>query len=632
MRKQIALFLLCAMLTGCASPASVTSPETQPDSETTPEVVQPVYQPVVKADGSADSIFYADCYETSAEISDAPAAQWGEDTLSARQLQVYYNLVLSEYRQSGVTPQPEADIPLWAQLCPVEGGVLSWEQFFLRRAISLWQSVCALNEASALPPRIDDSGYQPDENLHQQYITEDMPVISTIYGAADSYEMPAMHRQYIENLPEYLHTLPQSKGMDAGILLSVCTEINRAYSFYTALNATAESTAVSPEEPRVNIRQMLILPEGDLSADGTVNAEPASWDKALASAESCLTKWQKTYAARVHPEASFANLCHDMSVDSATALDGGLLNKIAPGQLLAPLDAWCFAPERQAGDYAAIPTEKGISVVYFIGKDTAESRSTAMQQTLNALLQAHALSVDYSAVALADINDSPCLSDILYPDVGHEQIDEIPTFFQQDYPYVNCGGVSMPIGGCGLASLAMLATYMSDSLITPTEIAERYAKQYGSKTGTNGDIYTRVTPELGFYCSGIYHQWSPVVEIMSEGQQVINLQMNGPFTTGGHYILLAHLRSDGKVVVRDPSIKHYQKLYGFREGAFEPKTIQAGATQFWTFDKKILTIPACSRCGNEKSYALSGNYLCRKCLIATDRRDSFMANAMKLQS
>ncbi len=626
MKKRIAMLLALLTLTGCASSPSKPAPTTEP-VPTEPEPTAIRNEPVVKANANPDSIFFTDCYEERSVSPDAIAATWGEATLSAQALRVYYALVRDDFLRSD-TAEPAKDVPLWAQISPASAQGLSWEQFFLRRAISLWQSVSALNYAAAQPGICRDSGYLPNEAQHQLYLPEDYPVQRTIYHPEEAYTLPSMHRQYIDNLPQHLQSLAENTGIDMQSLLTVCTDINRAYSYYTELNAYAEYDSLSDNPNRVNIRQMLILPEGGILPDGTVQASEASWQDAEGLAREHLSRWSSAYATKVHPEASFANLAHGQSADTATAVDGGGLHAIAPGQLIAELDTWCFDPSRQPGDTAVIPTAYGISVVYYAGETTEQSKSAAMAGMLESLRHSFDCRVDYSAVSLSGISGSLRLSDVLYPDIGHEQISEIPTFFQQDYPYVDCGGVSMPIGGCGFTSLAMVATYLSDTLITPTEMARRYAREFGSPGGVNGDIFTRITPELGFYCAEISSLWPSVEEAMARGRQAVNLQMSGPFTTGGHYIVLAHLLGDGTVAVRDPSITHYVKLSGFRDEGFEPRIIRMGATQFWIFDNKILTIPACTRCGNGDSYALQNDYVCRKCQIALDRRESFMSNAM----
>lgn len=641
MKKIIACLLTCITLAGCARPASRTQPSTQPtvtETEPTEEVVR--YSPITAANGISDSIYFSNCYKDRTVSRDAAVATWGAASLSAGALQVYYALVCAGHPGiDNCAPAPE--VPLWAQLSPAEGGRLSWEQFYLRRAISLWQGVSALNYAAGQPLPFIDSGYLPSETQHAQYISEDLPMVSTIYNPAKPYALPPMHRQYIDTLPQKLQeaaqksgyadpeSLARSVGTDAQTLLSVCSDINRAYSYYVELNAFVRSTEPATDK-RIDIRQMLVLPEGEVRPDGTVMASEEAWESAENEAAQYLRTWKSSYAAAKQAENAFASLAHDHSADTATASDGGSLNAIVPGQLISELDSWCFAPERQPGDTAAIRTPYGISIVYYAGASARQSGASGMNQLLTELIRSFALQVDYSAAALQESSGALSLSDILYPDIGHEQIAEIPTFFQQDYPYVNCGGTTMPIGGCGFASLAMLATYLSDTLITPTQIAERYAREYGSAGGINGDIFLRIPPELGFYSAGICNRWDAAQEAMAKGAPSVSLQIGGPFTTAGHFIVLAHLLEDGTVVVRDPSITHYAKLSGFRDAGFEPRIVQMGASQFWLFDSKILTIPACTRCGSGGCYALTGEYLCRKCRIALDRRSSFMNNAMTI--
>lgn len=627
MKKIIACLLTCITLAGCAAPAA------KSDASSVP---------VVTKDANPESIFCSDCYEAPMQTPGSRVAEWGGEILTAEKLRVFYQLVAADWFRSGAV-QPEDGLPLWAQLCPMDGEKFSWEQFFLRRSIALWCTVSALNDAAVQPQQATDPGFHPSEDPLMRNFLRDFPLYDSIYGNGNTYTLPAMHRQYLDNLPGYLQTFAQKNdfsdvsalaermGTNEKVLLSVCSDINRAYSYYVNLSARAPESPVPGTEAHVHLRQLLLAPEGKTDSSGTLYTESAV-EALRTCAEEILNEWKSSPAATLHPEADFANRAHRLSDDTATAPDGGNLNSVAPGQLIAELDAWCFAQERRPGDTAVIPVPQGISVVYYGGKESVRTTAPAMQALIQALVQKNSMYVDYSAVCLPRADAVLSLSDILYPDIGHEQIDEVPTYFQQDYPYVNCGGTTMPIGGCGFACFAMLAAYLSDTPVTPTEIAQQYREEFGSPGGINGDIFSRIPPDFGFYCTEVHNQWDLVEACLAQGCQVVNLQMASAFTASGHYMLLAHVTDDGRIVVRDPSITHYAKLPGFRADGFESGFVAAGSALAWNFDKKILTIPACTRCGSGGCYALREDYLCRKCLTATDRRNGFLSCYAEIQN
>ena len=144
--------------------------------------------------------------------------------------------------------------------------------------------------------------------------------------------------------------------------------------------------------------------------------------------------------------------------------------------------------------------------------------------------------------------------DLLYPDVGHERISEPPVYVQQDYRLAPYGGFHVSSHGCGITTMAMLSTYMADTILTPGMMAERYG-QYGSRSGTDGNIFWNVPPELGYYAQEkAFYEWDKVADALRAGRKVVSLQYKGYFTRGGHYLLLSEINPDGTVVLRDSKI------------------------------------------------------------------------------
>lgn len=646
-RRLFCLLLAAMLLAGCGKPDKPpTTQATEAVVETVPETTAaPEYLPVMTADGKPLSLGCRDRYTEESLPTEDIVATFGDDTLTGKQLQVYYALTVASCKAGSEIPAPDFSVPLFAQRCEATQTPMSWEQYFLSRAMHTWQVTAALIQASHGLQPAEDPGFLPTQEQHELYLPEGLPVLADVYGDKEGYEMPAMHQQWLQELPDTLAALAQRfdcgsaaelavrMGTDEASLLQVCDQLTRAYSYYVNLwelsqlkAEEAEGTPVS-----VDIRQLLLVPEeAQIAADGTVTASEASWQAAERRAQEEYDRWLNSYATIHHSEATFAAMANQISADASTAVDGGSLNGITKGQLIPVLDAWCFDPQRMVGDSAVLRSDYGVSIVYLSGIHSSASLQAEvsslelrMQERLAPIVTMNSLMPDYSAVRLYDASSCPTLSDVLYPDVGHEQIDRFPAFFQQDYPYIPYGKYTMPIGGCGVTSLAMLATYMSDTLMTPTELAGIYGNEYATVAGTNGDMYTQVTPELGFYVDKTCFDWPTVAEAMAQGQSAISLQMNGPFTKGGHYLLLSTMKEDGTVVVRDPSITHYVKLSGFKTGSFDGGVVNSASGMYWIFQNKILTIPACSRCGNSRCYALQGDYICRRCTRALARRNDF---------
>ena len=111
------------------------------------------------------------------------------------------------------------------------------------------------------------------------------------------------------------------------------------------------------------------------------------------------------------------------------------------------------------------------------------------------------MDVTYSDIILAEEPESGLglsYSDILYPDIAHQRFPEVPLYLQQDYGVTRYGNYPLRTYGCGITSLAMLSSYMTDTELTPPILCERYGS-YCSEWGTDYTIFRREPPNMGYY-------------------------------------------------------------------------------------------------------------------------------------
>jgi len=217
-------------------------------------------------------------------------------------------------------------------------------------------------------------------------------------------------------------------------------------------------------------------------------------------------------------------------------------------------------------------------------------------------------------------------SDVLYPDVAHQRYPEAPLFLQQDYPKTAYGGYPIRTNGCGITTMSMLATYMTDEEYTPPEMCARYG-HYSFSNGTDGRIFQLEAPVLGFYCKEKTYEPTVAKKALEDGYVVVSLQHIGYWTRGGHYLLVEKIHEDGTVQVRDSNIYNYGKLDGHDIDRFKWSLIPANGSAFWIFEKKVVTIPACARCGQPEGVVenlLEEDYICEKCTPAMLRRDTYL--------
>jgi hypothetical protein len=401
----------------------------------------------------------------------------------------------------------------------------------------------------------------------------------------------------------------------------------------------------------MNLRQILLLPKNaTIAEDGTVTASDKDWESCRKDAEALLAKW-----ARNKTEANFSELAFANSRDTGSSVNGGLYSNISKGQLMQDLDLWCFDPARQAGDTVIIKSAVGYHILYLcqpteIWYEQAEKDLIAqmVEDTITKTVEQYPITVDYSAIVLGEPTNNNLMlsaSDLLYPDVAHERFPVAPLYFQQDYPNTMYGNFSLVTYGCGVTTMSMLVSYMTDEEWTPPELCALYGR-YCSIKGTAHAMFTEVPVDRGFYCVRRIFSWDEALKAMEDGYLVVSLQRQGYWTNGGHYLLLHNLidveveRRDEngdtytaietQVQVRDSNLYNYKKLEGHTTGSFPLSTIPRNSRSYWIYQKKVMNLDSCVRCAEptDESHAPSAlfaqDYLCTKCVTATNRRDAYL--------
>ncbi|MEA4889500.1 MAG: peptidylprolyl isomerase [Clostridiaceae bacterium] len=89
------------------------------------------------------------------------------------------------------------------------------------------------------------------------------------------------------------------------------------------------------------------------------------------------------YEAGAKTEDAFGELAKANSADS-NAAQGGLYSDVAPGDMVAEFNDWCFDKSRKAGDTAIVQTDYGFHVMYYVGEageDWALNVASSLQST-----------------------------------------------------------------------------------------------------------------------------------------------------------------------------------------------------------------------------------------------------------
>lgn len=648
----LAAACLLGLLTGgCARGEPETlPPETQAESALPETVVVP--------DGDPDSILCRESYTASPDEIRAAAgntaAVMGDAELTVGQLQIRYCLAVSAYRQAGKEPAPDYDSPLDAQRCPLAEG-LSWQHYFLREALEQWQLQQGLLLRSAEPQNVSAEYYAPDEQLHKEQIPEGLPARKYLYESKECYTPNSLHQAWLDGLPQTLEALAKEKGYDslaaltaafagegAGEedFLTVAGEINRSYMYFTECSYEIAGDGQTPfgqtgvSGKTVDIRHCLLIPEMDNVDAGDPDEVEKSWDKCRAKAESLLSGWKSSYLTTYSREGNFARVANENSQDENSRPSGGLYTNLHRGQLIEPLDAWCFDEARQPGDTAVLRSEMGYHILYFRSGTEGGEREAGQtrflesaRELLESFRESNPVSVDYGAVLL-DLpeNGVPvCAEAFLYPDVAHERFPEPIIFLQRDFADAPYGPKKLGKVGCGITTMAMLVSYMTDEIHTPAQMAAKHTR-YGQTGGTDGTIFYDVPPEYGFFIDQRINDWDVMVEALKEGRVSVSLQNIGYFTKAGHYMLLCRLNEDGTVAIRDSNILNYGRIENYMKDGCTKQQIMGANNLFYIFQKKITAYPDCCRCGGgDPSGVLTEDYLCGKCTAALARRNGFLS-------
>lgn len=655
------------------------------------ETTEPTVPATVPADGNPDDVTCKGSYtvedaELKAAAGNVVATVYDQE-LTAAKLQIYYWMEVAAYRAAGHEASPDFDKPLDSQTCQIDGSVNSWQQYFLQRALNTWHSHQALVLQGIANGAPTEEAYKPNEKRHVEYMT-DQPATKVLYGHSDSYRPNSQHQAYLEDMYEKLNQMALSHGfadvsaLAADMAGAGVTEedlrwyadlSNRAYMYFTELHYEVDdpteeevntwyesnSDAYSAIQGRtVNVRQVMLVPETpqpdpvpswvtppplegiyleevSVAVDGTVSCSEDMWAYWQSHAESLLSGWA---ADRKSSEATFADLAHKNSDDAGSNKNGGMYAGIAPGQLTKQLDEWCFDEARQPGDTTIIRTPYGIHILYFSGScdngyaAAEEDYITDWDKTIvSDSRNAFPMTVNYGAIVLgtpANTAGINAVQDILYPDVAHQRFPDVPLYLQQDYPDTMYGAFKITSHGCGITTMAMLASYMADDALTPPIMCERYS-DYSFATGTDGSLFNEAPAEMNFYLMKKSFNWKEAKAAMEEGYLVVCVQQKGYWTRGGHYLVLEKLVEDGRVQVRDSNIFNYGRLHDHKKDSFTWGCITPAGMAYWIYDYKRVSIPACWRCGDETMEGLvpglmTADYTCEKCVDAQLRRSNFL--------
>lgn len=162
----------------------------------------------------------------------------------------------------------------------------------------------------------------------------------------------------------------------------------------------------------------------------------------------------------------------------------------------------------------------------------------------------------------------------------------IPLYFQTDYPDEMYGSGTVADSGCGITSLAMVATYLTDHEYMPDELAD----WFGGKAQNNIDRLEYASDALQLPYEARLNFDETIAELKKGKVAIVLMESDSIFTESQHFIVLAGYNDNGKIMVLDPyepNYDHWQLKRALVEG-FDAGDICQGFSGGWIYDKEDL--------------------------------------------
>lgn len=165
----------------------------------------------------------------------------------------------------------------------------------------------------------------------------------------------------------------------------------------------------------------------------------------------------------------------------------------------------------------------------------------------------------------------------------------IPVFHQYDFvqPY---GGGTISTSGCGPTCIAMVASYLKNSTITPTDIVNWCGNRYYVEgEGSSWAIFGAAAQHFGLGEVKATYSAAEVRAALEAGRPVISSQAPGLFTQNGHFIVLRGINPEGKILVNDPNDNN---MKGYQTRGFDlEREIHRTSKCYWIFEAKTAAAP-----------------------------------------
>ena len=290
--------------------------------------------------------------------SDAPGADnivatFGEHQLTNQTFIYYYwDCFYSLYEQMGsyLTSYLNFNKPFDQQYV---NDTQSWHQYLSEMAVETWRQTMLLKDEA------DKNGFVLSDEFEAQ-LTAAEDALAT-HAASNEFDSKDA---YLQMMFDPCADLESYRAYTRESTIAAAYADAKYREFYDAVYDPAAKVQYC-----INVRHILIQPEVEDDATSLAAAKDA--------AEALYKEWQI-----IPTEDHFQELASTNTMDTGSALDGGLYEDVYPGQMVTAFNDWCFDESRKPGDHGIVETEYGYHIMYFVGQSEtvySDENATAAQ-------------------------------------------------------------------------------------------------------------------------------------------------------------------------------------------------------------------------------------------------------------
>lgn len=334
--------------------------------------------------------------------SDTVVATMGDQELTNRMLQMYYQLQLSEFQQQG-SSLVDFSKPLEDQRI----GKQNYQQFFLNLALDNWkflETLCRLAEEADFVMSQETQEYLdsvPEQLL--EMATEDYDSLDEMLS---DILCPGMTQ---EAYTAFLETCNYGYEYYEEIRGSIVPTQQDIEDYYTQNEAMFQQYQLTKDSGMIaDVRHILLSPEGGTTENNVTTYSEDEWAACLEAAEKLLEEWKNGEAT----EESFAELAKEHSTDGGSSAEGGLYEGITPSTNFVPnFLNWTIDENRQVGDTGIVQSDYGYHIMYYVDGEPLwqnVARSACIEdlasKVVNDAMEQTPMEVDYWKIVLAEID------------------------------------------------------------------------------------------------------------------------------------------------------------------------------------------------------------------------------------